>query len=272
LFAMNDDADARSLQTRVDLLGRFISTLKEWQTGETPSRSGKSVKVERTSAELESWVNRNALAVRQAIQEAGLGTAMRMAPPAAIGGMIVNIDVVTEVFREHFGRGFIDEAVRLAEQAMGFYEHLRDRTGLVRIPGVPESLDVVDAIERALRPAFKSGAPLCEKEVQDEIEVILRALGVDFTREQEVAPVAARSSKPDFVLSTLDVALEVKFAHEKHPESAVQEEIMADVAAYKTKWKRAVFVVYDKGAIHDPAKMRAENMKHFGVSVLIVKH
>jgi hypothetical protein len=102
--------------------------------------------------------------------------------------------------------------------------------------------------------------------------VILRAVGVDFTRDQEVAPVAARASKPDFVLPSLDVALEVKLAHEKHSEGAIQEEIMADVSAYKTKWKRLVFVVYDTGVVHDPAKMREENMKHFGVNIMIVKH
>jgi REase_DpnII-MboI len=269
---MGDDEDSLNLQARVDLLDGFVTRLKEWNSASVASHPGDSDKIEQRRSELESWVNRNALAVRRTVVDAGLGTVVAIGPPRALGGMVARIDVITEVFEDRFGRGVICEGIRLAEQAMGFYEHLRDNTGLVRLPRTPESLDVVDSIERALRPAFRSGPPSCEKDVQDQIEVILRAVGVDFTRDQEVAPVAARASKPDFVLPLLDVALEVKLANEKHSESKVQEEIMTDVSAYRTKWKRLVFVVYDTGVVHDPVKMRAENMKQFGVTILIVKH
>jgi hypothetical protein len=64
----------------------------------------------------------------------------------------------------------------------------------------------------------------------------------------------------------------VKFTNDKHSASKAQEEISADIAAFKTKWSRVLVVIYDVGAIDDPQRMRDDNMKHFGVSVLIVKH
>jgi hypothetical protein len=64
----------------------------------------------------------------------------------------------------------------------------------------------------------------------------------------------------------------VKLATEKHSPSAIQEEIAADITAYKTRWKHLLFVIYDTGVIADPYQMRRENMRLFGVSVVIIKH
>jgi hypothetical protein len=95
---------------------------------------------------------------------------------------------------------------------------------------------------------------------------------VAFTREQDTAPVGARAFKPDFVIEELDLAIEVKLAKPGHSESKIQEELAADIAAYRTRWRHIIFVVYDLGVIADPDRMRRENMRHFGVSVLIIKH
>ena len=40
----------------------------------------------------------------------------------------------------------------------------------------------------------------------------------------------------------------------------------------RTKWKNLLVVFYDNGVIDDPYKFRKENLKHFGVSVIIIKH
>jgi hypothetical protein len=87
--------------------------------------------------------------------------------------------------------------------------------------------DVETAIERSLRLAFKGGPPATEKAVQDVVEVILSSLGVEFTREQETAPVGPRAFRPDFALTPMDLALEVKFTNDKHSSSKAQDEISA---------------------------------------------
>jgi len=43
------------------------------------------------------------------------------------------------------------------------------------------------------------------------------------------------------------------------------------VSAYKTRWARLLFVIYDLGVITDPHQVRQDNARHFGVSVVIVK-
>jgi hypothetical protein len=46
----------------------------------------------------------------------------------------------------------------------------------------------------------------------------------------------------------------------------------ADITAYKQKWKRLMFIIYDVGVIDDPHRMIRENQRLFGISVLVVKH
>jgi len=130
---------------------------------------------------------------------------------------------------------------------------------------------IVDAITRALRPAFKE-PPTNERDVQDQIEQILRVLGVDYHRDKEVAAVGPTSFRPDFTIASQDLAIEVKFANDRHSAAAVQRELAEDVAGYRTKWKHLLAVVYDLGAIRDPEQMRRQNEAHFGVCIVIVKH
>ncbi|MCY1073763.1 hypothetical protein [Archangium lansingense] len=158
------------------------------------------------------------------------------------------------------------------EQAIGVYESLGRGAGIVQLPS-SGAFEIEGAILRALRPAFQTGVPSDEKTVQNAIEVILRSIGVEFTREQERVPVGARAFVPDFVVDADDLVIEAKVVTAKHSLSAVQEEITSDVAAYRTRWKRILFVIYDCGGfIHDPERMRSENTRQFGVSVLVVKH
>lgn len=70
----------------------------------------------------------------------------------------------------------------------------------------------------------------------------------------------------------MSLAIEVKLAKEGHGASNIQEEMNADITAYKTKWKRLMFVIYDLGVIADPHRMIRENQRLFGISVLVIKH
>lgn len=223
------------------------------------------------AADARSFILRNSMAAKQAVAEAGVPATMQVSPPPAIGGPIMDVDLFDNVFKKFYRVSILPDLDEAIEKAIGVYEHLRDETGLVTLVQ-PEALDALAAIERALRPAFRNGPPAVERDVQDAIETILQAAGVRYTREQETAPVGPRAFTPDFVLTDLDTALEVKLATPKHGASDIQEELAADIAAYPTKWKRCMFVIYDLSTITDPDALRRANMDHFGVTVLIVKH
>jgi len=263
------------VQARIDLLTKFKDALVDWhrRTQElddenvTLAASQRPRPPGRETLEARSFINRNLVAAKQAVEEAGVYCAVA----GSVGGSLQNVDPFTNVFGAVFGESFVPGLLDQVDRAIGVYEHLAAKTGLVRVVS-SGPFDVETAIERALRLAFRSGPPANERAVQDQVEVILSSLGVEFTREQEVAPVGPRAFRPDFALTPMSLALEVKFTNDRHGASEAQEEISADITAFKTKWSRLLVVVYDVGVIEDPQRMRDDNMKHFGVSVLIVKH
>jgi DpnII restriction endonuclease len=135
-----------------------------------------------------------------------------------------------------------------------------------------DALDLETAIERALRPAFRKRPPTNETEVQDAIEDILNAVGVDFIRDQEVAPVGPRASRPDLTIKATSLAIEVKLAKENHGAADIQEDMNTDITAYTTQWTRLRFVIYDVGVVADPHRMMRENERLFGISGLAITH
>lgn len=140
------------------------------------------------------------------------------------------------------GTDFLPYAATHTERGIGAYEAMKEDPDL--FVATKQTIDIVDAINRSLRPAFKD-LPKSEREVQDEVEQILRVLGTDYVRDKEVAPVGPTFFKPDFTVNLLDLAIEVKFAKDTHGASEVQREIAEDVAGYRTKWKHLLVVVYD---------------------------
>jgi hypothetical protein len=249
--------------TKINLLTEFREAVLKWFHGKYEQREKEA---------LRAYINRNLIAARTAVKDVGALKSIVIGPPPAIGGLVVeNPDPFSMLFDNPYGLSVIPCVADMIDEAIGVYEHLRDETGLVRLVS-REAIDIEAAIERALRPYFRKGPPASEKEVQDAIEVILNSLGIDFTREQESAPVGPRSFIPDFCIANLDLAIEIKLAKPKHTASKIQEELAADISAYRTKWKHILVVIYDNGVISDPYKMRQENIKHFGVSVVIIKH
>ncbi len=240
-------------KARIELLEQFLHACEAW--------TGRDHDNEEAARQALRFMNRNLLAVESTVTDSGVLSRAGTSDPFGY-------------FRD--GYPVIPRFVTsLIEQAIGFYEHIDQNTGLVHEYGEPQAFDIESALERALRKSFRQKQPSTEKEVQDAIEVILRAIGAPFTREQETVVVGARAFKPDFVLAPLDLALEVKLSNDKHTASKIQEEMAADITAYKTKWKRILFVIYDCNVIDDPLKMTEENLEHFGthgISIRIIKH
>ncbi|HAG83136.1 MAG TPA: hypothetical protein DCL61_18720 [Cyanobacteria bacterium UBA12227] len=251
------------IEERIKLLHDFRSALERWFNDEF---------IPKERSELRYFINRNLIAVRNAVREAGTLKLITIGPPSAVGGLVVrDADPFENLFEEFWGISPIPVAIDSIEQAIGVYEHMQSEPGLVSLFR-KEVIDIESGIERALRPAFRANRPNSEKAVQDAIENILNALGVSFVRDREVAHVGGKAFKPDFTVGELDLALEVKLATESHGVSKIQEEIAADISAYRTKWRYLIFVIYDLGVIDDPYQLRREHIKLFGVPVVIVKH
>ena len=260
---MGDSNDKQLIKRRTELLTQFRDALDCWYN----SRFGPEGK-----EGLRSYINRKTVAVRNAVVEAGTLKRVTISPPPALGGGLVynNLDPFENIFANAYGRSLIPAAIDSIEQALGVYELMQTEDGRVSLFS-KEAIDIESAIERALRPSFTDGPPKSERDVQNAVANILRSLGVDFTRDREAAPVGSKSFRPDFIVTALDLAIEVKLAKATHGPADVQEEITADIAAYRTKWRHLMVVIYDLGAIHDPYNMRQSNLKLFGVSVIVVK-
>ena len=74
------------------------------------------------------------------------------------------------------------------------------------------------------------------------------------------------------MIPKLGLCVEVKLLREGK-KSRVIEEINADITAYKKKYNRQLFVVYDLGVIRDELEFRRdiENTGE-GIKVVLIKH
>lgn len=252
-----DEHERSILEARITILEQFRAALQDWY-----DVMGDTIRTWQIRDDARKRANRERMAAKQAIHEAGCTKFVEVdgARESIIDALFNDPDCP-----------YVRQTIDAVDMAIGVYEHLLRGTGLVMLANA-ETIDIVSAVERSLRLAFRARPPDDEKAVQDALEVILSAIGIQFTRDQDVATVGARVFKPDFVVPSENLAIEVKYTRGKVTESQVQEELAADISGYRTRWKRFLAVIYDCGIIHDPVRMRRDNMAHFGVSVLIIKH
>jgi hypothetical protein len=67
------------------------------------------------------------------------------------------------------------------------------------------------------------------------------------------------------------MCLEVKLLKEGR-KSSIIEEISADITAYKKRYSRLLFVVYDLGVIQNEIEFKSDINIIDGVKVIVVKH
>jgi len=249
-------------EARLALLQEFRKLLRLWDSG---GLSDNGI------ADLRRDINRMIPPVREAIADAGADRVLTLRLPYSAGGGTVEVDPLRDPFTTYYRQSVIPNVIDMVDQSVGFYENLASDTGLVRMDRA-SGLDIEGAVERALRPSFRDTPPASEAQVQDALEVILQSIGVDYVREKEVASVGPKGFRPDFTVDSLQLAIEVKLATKTHDERSIQEELAADITAYRTKWRSLLAVIYDNGVISDPYQLRRDNMKHFGVTVIVVKH
>ena len=251
----------RDIGERLEILRAFRDSVMRWARGDTED-----------AMELRTEINQRLVAARNAVAEAGVYSTVAATPPPTFGGYVErNLDPFVNIFSELYDSPFPQEVVDQVDRAIGVYELLRQGSNLTVLVS-KEAIDIEGAVERSLRPAFGRAQPESERDVQDVVEIILNSLAIRFTREQESASVGGKSFRPDFVVADLDLAIEVKFTRPGHGTSKIQEEIAADISGYRTRWTRLLIIVYDIAEIADPYAFRRENARHFGVSVVVVKH
>jgi hypothetical protein len=251
------------VENRVKLLQQFRVNARRWFDGDYRNEGQE---------ELRKNINRDLIAVRQAVIDTGAMQLITVGPPPIVGGVVPqNIDPFRNFFIDFWGMSMVPRILDCVDQAIGVYQHMMENPELIRVRE-KEAIDIERALERAIRPAFRRSPPENERDVQDAVENVLNSIGIDFEREREVAPVGGKKFVPDFTVQELDLAVEVKLAKKGHGESAIQEELSADIAAYRTKWKHLLAVIYDLGEIADPWRLRIENQKHFGITVIVIKH
>jgi len=137
-----------------------------------------------------------------------------------------------------------------------------------------ESSDIMKVlllVERKLRKVVRD-TPERERDVQDALENLLIGADIDYSRETDSIEYSSKTYVPDFSLSRIDLALEVKLAARAGREKEIIGEINDDILAYKTRYGNLLFVVYDTGLIRDVDRFTSHFEQHEGVLVRVVKH
>jgi hypothetical protein len=132
-------------------------------------------------------------------------------------------------------------------------------------------LKLLSLVERKLRKVLRE-APERESQVQNAIENLLVGADVDYSRETDSIEYSSKTYTPDFVLSRLDLALEVKLSARAGREKEIIAELNDDILAYKTKYGNILFVVYDVGFIRDVDRFVGQFEQHEGVLMRVIKH
>lgn len=114
-----------------------------------------------------------------------------------------------------------------------------------------------------------------EIEVQNAIESLLLGRGLskgsDYDRESGKFEFSGKEYIPDFIISKLNLCIEVKLLRENR-KSKMIEEISADITAYQKVYQRQLYIVYDLGVIQNEAEFKGDIEKVEGVKVIIIKH
>jgi hypothetical protein len=134
-----------------------------------------------------------------------------------------------------------------------------------------EHEQIIDLINAYLRPAIFID-PKHEREVQNALEIIFNARGLDFRREQVTVSYSTKRYIPDFTFDRIGLAVEVKLCKAREREKEMIDEINADIIGYAGRYDRCIFVVYDVGVIRDVAQFSGDIEANPIARVLVVKH
>jgi len=130
---------------------------------------------------------------------------------------------------------------------------------------------ILDLAENKLRKTIRE-APISERSIQDKFEDLLIARDVEYLREQEKIVYSSKTYHPDFCFPKIDTVVEIKFCNNQDREKSIISEINDDIAAYKSKYRNIIFVVYDLGYIRDIDRLKDDIEAQDGVVLKVIKH
>lgn len=138
-------------------------------------------------------------------------------------------------------------------------------------PEASDILKIINLVEHSLRKVIRE-KPEREKEVQDAFENLLIGAQIEYSREKEMIEYSSKSYIPDFTISKLDLAIDVKLCSKEGREKEIIPEINDDIMAFQTKYGNIFFIVYDLGFIRDIDRFVEAFEKKENVIVRVVKH
>lgn len=132
-------------------------------------------------------------------------------------------------------------------------------------------IDILGIITTKLRASIRE-EPKNEKEVQEKVDTILNVSNFKYSREQISIPFSSKYYIPDFTFEPENTALEIKICNRGGKEKTLIDEINSDIVAYKTKYKKLIFIVYDNGLIRDVPKFKQDIKNQEDVYIEVIKH
>ena len=138
-----------------------------------------------------------------------------------------------------------------------------------------KTIELKDFFELSLRRAIFT-IPEGEKDLQNTVEQLLIGRGfrkgVDYDRETGRVKYSGKEFIPDFIFMPADMFIEVKLVKTAERAKTAIDEINADILAYKTKYSKGMFIVYDVGIIRDASEFAGSIEQHMDIAVCVVKH
>lgn len=229
-------------------------------------------KEEEKKNEVRQEINQKIPIIKHYFKEVGMGTVLHGRAPAVIGGYPFSVDIFGNLFDvdSPFKPG-VDKAIDAIDQCIGQYRYMvQTKQSIVDLEVTP-IFQVINLISSNLRKCFKK-PPTNETEVQDEVEKILSIRQVNANRETVAFPYSSKSYKPDFVLEDFDTVIEIKLCNSTQDEKKIIAEINDDIQAYLSKYKLAIFFVYDMGIIRNVDLFQNDLTRSGNVSIHVVKH
>jgi hypothetical protein len=234
-------------------------------------------------------INRAIPRARELLLKAGTLKRMALAPPTAIGGMVVtNADPFDYILESYYGMSLTPAVANMIEQAIGVMEspsYLKriapsgtvkhqEAMALARVIRLCERFPLV---VRELRDRYARRASFQiedEHDLQDLFRAFLR-LDFDDVRHEEWAPsYAGGASRLDFLLKKERLVVETKKTRQSLGSREVGDELLVDIGRYQSHSDCDVLVcfVYDpETRIANPAGLiRDLNGKHGRITVHVV--
>lgn len=159
------------------------------------------------------------------------------------------------LFPNYFEAGYLSG--RTFHKSEGYNELLKvigaikARAAAAVIPLAPERSPsgVIGTLQR-LRECcqYVRTSPKDERDVQDIVWIMLRAQHDRLQREETLPRFGAKQYRPDFGIPELRLLIEVKFIGSSTSPGDIQDEILADSAAYlgeHTEYQHMIVLIYD---------------------------